>query len=172
MKLRGNRRPKKYIKRPILSIKKTFQSLSFNSISSSDLQALQSAVDTINSDNATQSELDAAVLLIQNSLGDKVDQSVYDSMISGNATDAEVATIQQALLDAIENQALEWNSLVMNWSSEPTLNATIATGEVYDYTLGGVTRYRFVPIPYDPTQDAFYEGFDGTTLTNLITTRG
>ena len=45
-------------------------------------------------------------------------------------------------------------------------------GDVYDYTLNGTTRYRFVPTTYNPTQDAFYGSFDGTTLTTLITKRG
>lgn len=65
-----------------------------------------------------------------------------------------------------------WEYLVANWSVEPSLNTAIAGGDVYDYTLNGTTRYRFVPTTYDPTQDAFYESFDGTTLTTLITKRG
>lgn len=65
-----------------------------------------------------------------------------------------------------------WEYLVYNWSSEPTLNTTIIGGNVYNYELDGVTRYRLVPNPYDATQDAFYADFDGTNLTNLITTRG
>jgi len=70
------------------------------------------------------------------------------------------------------NPSDTWEYLVYNWSSEPVLNATIAGGDVYDYELDGVTRYRFVPNPYDSTQDAFYSDFDGTNLTNLIVARG
>lgn len=61
--------------------------------------------------------------------------------------------------------------LVTNWTSEPALNSTISGGEVYNYTLNWVTRYRFVPTTYNPTQDAFYATFDGTTLSNLIVAR-
>jgi len=68
--------------------------------------------------------------------------------------------------------SITWDYLVANWSSEPTLNAAISGGEVYDYTLSGVTRYRFVPTTYDPTQDAFYSTYESETLSNLIATRG
>lgn len=70
------------------------------------------------------------------------------------------------------NEVITWEYLVMNWSVEPTLNTAITAGDVYDYTLNGTTRYRFVPTNYNPTQDAFYANFDGTNLNNLITTRG
>ena len=69
-------------------------------------------------------------------------------------------------------KGLSWDFLVAKWSVEPTELATIASGVVWEYTLESTTRYRLVPTPYDPTQDAFYEDFDGTNLTNLITTRG
>ena len=69
-------------------------------------------------------------------------------------------------------KGLSWDFLVAKWSVEPTELATSASGVVWEYTLENTTRYRLVPTPYDPTQDAFFEGFDGTTLTNLITTRG
>lgn len=65
-----------------------------------------------------------------------------------------------------------WEHLLNNWSTEPTLNTIIVNGEVYNYNLNGITRYRFVPTIYNPTQDAFYGVFDGINLTNLITTRG
>lgn len=61
--------------------------------------------------------------------------------------------------------------LVTNWSVTPTLNTAITGGDVYDYTLDWITRYRFVPTIYNPTQDAFYWAFDWTNLTSLITTR-
>lgn len=67
---------------------------------------------------------------------------------------------------------LTWDYLVTNWSTEPTLNTTTTGGEVYNYTLNGTTRYRFVPTVYNPTQDAFYSTFSGGILSNLITKRG
>ena len=68
--------------------------------------------------------------------------------------------------------AFSWEYLVANWTETPTLNATITSGDVYNYNLDGTIRYRFVPSTYTPTQDAFYTNFDGTTLTGLITKRG
>ena len=73
----------------------------------------------------------------------------------------------------IQNKpANTWEYFASNWSTEPTFNSAITNGGVYNYTLNGVTRYRFVPTTYNPTQDAFYESFDGTALTNIITKRG
>lgn len=69
-------------------------------------------------------------------------------------------------------QHITWDYLVTNWTSEPTLNTAIIGGEVYNYTLNGTTRYRFVPTTYNPTQDAFYSTFASGTLSNLIVTRG
>lgn len=58
------------------------------------------------------------------------------------------------------------------WSVPPTQVGTTAGGVVYAYELEGVTRYRYVPNTYDATEDAFYSGWDGTTLTGLIVARG
>ena len=86
---------------------------------------------------------------------------------------ASIAGGSYLLIQSIENQIYTtWEYLVNNWSVEPVLNATITGGEVYTYILRGTTHYRFIPTTYDPTQDAFYSNFDGTNLTNLITTRG
>ena len=65
-----------------------------------------------------------------------------------------------------------WVGLVNHWSVEPFFIALITGGDVFGYTLSGITRYRFIPTDYNPTLDAFYSDFDGTNLTNLITTRG
>ena len=66
----------------------------------------------------------------------------------------------------------QFDYLVIKFTTSPTLNAIISTGKIFNYILNGVTRYRFVPTVYDPTQDAFYLTFTGGTLSNLITTRG
>lgn len=63
----------------------------------------------------------------------------------------------------------DWNYLVMNWSVEPFLNSNNGTGDIYEYILEGITRYRFIPTTYDPTQDAFYSDL---ALTQLLTVRG
>lgn len=65
-----------------------------------------------------------------------------------------------------------WSFYATTWSTEPTLNSSIAGGDVYDYTLDGVTLYRFVPTTYDPTQDAFYSTFSAGVLSDIIVTRG
>lgn len=66
----------------------------------------------------------------------------------------------------------QWIFLASHFSIEPEEVATIDDGTVFKYTLEGVERFRLVPEPYDPTEDAFFEAFDGTTLTNLIIKRG
>lgn len=80
-----------------------------------------------------------------------------------------ISNATQAALD--EKQGLTWDYYVMHWDTEPTLNATITNGEVYNYTLDGVTRYRFVPTTYTSSGDAFYTTFDGSNLTGLIISR-
>ena len=87
-----------------------------------------------------------------------------------NAKRAEDARDEaQEIKDSIFNS---FDYFLINFSIEPFLIATIQDGAVYSYTLDGVTRFRFVPDPYDPRQDAFYEDFDGTDLLNLIIRRG
>lgn len=76
---------------------------------------------------------------------------------------------QQDLVDLVKLK--NWGYLAIHWDTAPTLNTTIATGDVYDYTLDGVTRYRHVPSTYNASRDSFYETFDGTTLSDLITSR-
>jgi hypothetical protein len=74
--------------------------------------------------------------------------------------------------EQVEMMLMSFEYLLINWSVAPSLVADITNGSVYQYTLNSITRYRFVPTEYDPTQDAFYLNFDGTTLTNLIIRRG
>jgi hypothetical protein len=65
-----------------------------------------------------------------------------------------------------------WEFYVMNWDSTPQFVANITDGTVYSYTYNNVTRYRFVPSTYDSTLDSFYSSFNGTTLSDLIVSRG
>lgn len=67
---------------------------------------------------------------------------------------------------------LDWGYYKDHWSVAPTLLATIAAGDVWSYTLSGVTRYRLIPATYTPAQDAFYSQFTGGVLSGLIATRG
>lgn len=71
-----------------------------------------------------------------------------------------------------QNAPRAWIDYAAQWSSEPSEIGSTANGAVFEYTLDGTARYRLVPDPYDATQDAFYADWDGTTLSNLITTRG
>jgi hypothetical protein len=62
-----------------------------------------------------------------------------------------------------------WISLVSQWSVEPFELSSSSTGSIFQYQKGSVIYYRFVPNPYEPSLDAFYEDIN---LTTLITTRG
>jgi hypothetical protein len=67
-----------------------------------------------------------------------------------------------------------WIDLASNWDVAPTLNKNIIGGSVYNYTLNGITRYRFVPSTYAAIDDAFYENFDNSLdiLSDIIVQRG
>lgn len=65
-----------------------------------------------------------------------------------------------------------WTFYATTWSVEPTLNTSLAGGDVFNYTLDGVTRYRYVPNTYDASEDAFYATFSNPTLSGLIVARG
>jgi hypothetical protein len=60
-----------------------------------------------------------------------------------------------------------WDYFALNWDEAPTL----ITDNVYEYTLKGVTRYRYVPSTYDPTLDAFFANWDGENVSDLIVAR-
>ena len=68
--------------------------------------------------------------------------------------------------------SLQFDHYVIKFSTPPTLNSTITNGKVFNYTLDAVTRFRFVPTIYNPTQDAFYSTFTSGVLSGLITKRG
>jgi len=74
--------------------------------------------------------------------------------------------------DKVQLDRLTWLDLINSWTEEPILNATISGGEVYDYVFGATEYYRYVPTAYDSALDQFWSGFNGTTLTGLIATRG
>ena len=87
-----------------------------------------------------------------------------------SAFDSVPPSVQSALAG---DQLSEWPFLAQSWDAPPALAKSITGGSVYEYTLGGVTRYRFVPSPYDAAQDAFYQAFDSSTesLSQKITSR-
>lgn len=92
---------------------------------------------------------------------------LYESNLDTNA----FTDLDKAKLDSID-LSLTWRQLVLEWSNSPTELAQVVGGTVFSYVLDGVTRYRFVPNPYNPELDAFYESFDGAVLSNLIAVRG
>lgn len=65
--------------------------------------------------------------------------------------------------------SLTWINYVINWSAEPINLGAVTGGEKFQYTYPNGTLYRFVPSPYDPTQDALYTDTD---LTDLVISRG
>jgi len=65
-----------------------------------------------------------------------------------------------------------WIGLLSMWSVEPSVIATIAAGDVYQFIDGGVTRYKLDPQPYDPLLDTFYATFNDPVLSDPIATRG
>ena len=68
---------------------------------------------------------------------------------------------------------LDWMTLVRGYKTTPTLNTTIAGGDVYNYvysTSGSdKTYYRYIAT--DGSEDSFYETFSGGVLSNKITTK-
>ena len=48
---------------------------------------------------------------------------------------------------------------------------SITSGTVMEYTAGATTIFRFIPEPYIFSQDAFYQNFNGSILSNLLAKR-
>lgn len=69
---------------------------------------------------------------------------------------------------------IDWMTLVRGYKTTPTLNATIATGDVYTYvyatTGSDITYYRYIAT--NGSEDSFYGNFTNPTLSNLITKKG
>lgn len=90
-----------------------------------------------------------------------------------NVTDASgnVAVQVTRTVNVIPHQSY-WMSLARGYSVEPVLHTTLSDGEVYTYVYtdqqgASTTLYRYIKT--DLTLDAFYSGFDGVTLSGLIT---
>jgi hypothetical protein len=58
------------------------------------------------------------------------------------------------------------------WTTPPALTGSTVSGPVYSYYLDPVTRFRLVPTSYNAEDDAFYSGWNGSSLSGLIVTRG
>ena len=66
---------------------------------------------------------------------------------------------------------IDWMTLTRGFKTEPTLNTTIAGGDIYNYVYESSptdkTYYRYIAT--DGSEDAYYETFSGGILSNLIT---
>lgn len=84
----------------------------------------------------------------------------------------EVVTIiiEDACLPTGEGVGFTWMDLV----ARPSIFVVdLPNGKVRKHVkTGEADIFRFIPNPYDPILDAFYGAFDGSNLTDLITTRG
>ena len=82
----------------------------------------------------------------------------------------ESAVTQHAVASRLLAEDTDWMALARGWDVEPTLNTTIAGGEVwnyhYDNGAGGVGYFRY--IADDGSLDAFYSGFSDPTLSGFI----
>ena len=88
---------------------------------------------------------------------------ISNDIAAQNAADAK------RFRDEAEEFALEsWISLVSQWDVEPILIQSSSNGDIYQYQRTDFTYYRFVPNPYNASQDAFYSDIQ---LTQLITSR-
>jgi hypothetical protein len=65
---------------------------------------------------------------------------------------------------------IDWMTLTRGFKTEPTLNSTIAGGDVYNYVYESSptdkTYYRYIAT--DGSEDSYYETFSGGNLSNLI----
>ncbi|UOF78927.1 hypothetical protein [Caudoviricetes sp.] len=132
------------------------------------LEAIEEDKDKLSIDavGGLTEELTELRKLIQNIKIDRVDYW------GGGLDEGEVVAIVNKILATLPGTSLTWEYYATNWSIAPTLNSTITGGSVYNYTLDGTTRYRFVPDPYDSTQDAFYTTFSVGVLSGILVTRG
>jgi hypothetical protein len=94
-------------------------------------------------------------------------------VVTDHHTNGEIM-VRVTPIDESRFEEFTWSYLKDTWTVEPSITASITGGDVYSYTLKGVTRYRFVPTtsPYDATLDAFYTTFTGGVLSGLIATKG
>jgi hypothetical protein len=65
-----------------------------------------------------------------------------------------------------------WMFYATTWTTQPALTGTTGSGSVYSYYLDPTTRFRFVPNTYAASGDAFYSGWNGSSLSGLIVSRG
>ena len=96
-------------------------------------------------------------------------QNTYTT-VSNNSASYVTLSATQTLTN---KTVVDWMTLVRGYKTTPTLNTTIATGEVWNYVYtsspSDKTYYRFIAT--DGSEDSFYGTFSGGILSNLITTK-
>ena len=92
--------------------------------------------------------------------------SVYSTVQSNSATYVTLSATQTLTNKTV----VDWMSLVRGYNTTPTLNTTLAGGEVYNYVFTSSptnkTYYRYIAT--DGSDDAFYSSFNGSTLSGLV----
>lgn len=94
-----------------------------------------------------------------------VGQNLILTMSDGSTIDAG------AIPSTPSSSDLNWIDYVTNWATEPTLIGTTSEGDVYQYVYTTSTYYRLVPSEVSVEQDSFYETWNGSALSTLITSR-
>lgn len=74
-------------------------------------------------------------------------------------------------LKGLDASTTTWIYYVSTWDIPPEFIENVTGGAVYRYTQDATIRYRFVPSPYVPSQDAFYSTYNNSTLSGLIISR-
>ncbi|CAB4168923.1 Tail accessory factor GP4 [uncultured Caudovirales phage] len=88
--------------------------------------------------------------------------------IGGSSQDSVVSI-------TIVQTALTWTDFTTRFDTDPVSVGTCTapvSGDVYQYILSGITRYRLVPTPYVAINDVFYSSYDGSTCSGRIIGRG
>lgn len=111
----------------------------------------------------------------------KVDANIttrsVEAKVSSNKVEAKVVT--HTVVVSIPGR--QGASAKVTWISyagdakHTGVETIIASGKVLEYILDGDTIYRFINATFVglyPSEDSFYDDFDGTNLTNLLATRG
>jgi len=152
-------------------------------ISYTEIPVITLAGDSVVEVTQGDSYIDAGVTANSTYYGNITSQVITNNLVNTsnlgsyqvlyNLTDASgnVAVQVTRTVNVIPHQSY-WMSLARGYSVEPVLHTTLLDGEVYTYVytdqLGATTTlYRYIKT--DLTLDAFYSGFDGTTLSGLIT---
>ena len=93
------------------------------------------------------------------------------AVLGGLYSSGELLLEDENGASSLKKLNLRWSVLVSEWQESPVLQSSLAGGKVLKYVHKGVTYFRLVPSPYVPSEDSFYEDFDGTLLTNKVCSR-